>query len=68
MCRHHHIRPVERDCICLERKPDGPHIAACNAAFRVKFLGTWSGVRQGFYAEAAGTQIAGAVHGAAMRN
>lgn len=50
MPAHHNIRPVERDCICLERKPDGPHIAACNVAFRVKFFGTWLAVREDFYA------------------
>ncbi len=50
---HVQLRPVERDCICLERKSDGPHIAACNHAFREKFFGTWRGVRAAFGAESA---------------
>ncbi len=48
---HHDIRPVERDCICLERAHDGSHIAACNTAFREKFFGAWRGVRAAFAAE-----------------
>ena len=66
MCSHHDIRPVERDCICLERKPDGPHIAACNTRYRAKFFGSWAGIRADFYAEQAGRQILEATHGAAL--
>lgn len=50
---HFQPRPVERDCICLERKLDGPHIAACNRAFREKFFGTWRSVRAAFGADSA---------------
>jgi hypothetical protein len=66
MGRHHDIRPVERHCICLERKPDGPHIHACNVAYRMKFFGSWAGVRADFYAEQAGRQMLDATHGAAL--
>ena len=56
MCRHHDIRPVERDCICLERPPGGPHIAACESAYRVKFFGSWRRLRNDLHAVAAGWQ------------
>ncbi len=48
---HHAIsvQPVERDCICLERRGDQPHIAACNSRFRAKFFAAWLGVRAEFY-------------------
>jgi hypothetical protein len=65
---HHDIRPVERDCICLERKLDGPHIAQCNAKFRAKFFTSWLGVRNDFYAEAVGHQILGSSHGSPTLN
>ena len=68
MSRHHDIRPVERDCMCLERKQDGPHIAACNARYRAKFFASWLGVRKDFYAEAAGQQILGTSYGSPTLN
>ncbi|HUR86178.1 MAG TPA: hypothetical protein VMY78_12610 [Solirubrobacteraceae bacterium] len=37
----------------MERKLDGPHIAACNRAFREKFFGTWRSVRAAFGADSA---------------
>jgi hypothetical protein len=43
------IGPVQRDCICLTRTPDGPHIAQCNAKFRAKFFGAWRAERFLFY-------------------
>ena len=43
------LRPVERDCICLERRDGEPHIAACNLRFRAKFFAVWRGVRDQFY-------------------
>jgi hypothetical protein len=43
------LQPVERDCICLERRDDEPHIAACNLQFRSKFFAVWRGVREQFY-------------------
>jgi hypothetical protein len=52
---HHHaisVQPVERDCICLERGDDEPHIAACNLRFRAKFFAAWRGVRAEFYRDA----------------
>jgi hypothetical protein len=41
--------PVERDCICLLRTPDEPHIAQCNSKFRAKFFRAWRRERAGFY-------------------
>jgi hypothetical protein len=43
------IGPVERDCICLQRTGDGPHIAECNQRFRAKFFGAWRAERLLFY-------------------
>ena len=43
------LGPVQRDCICLTRKPDGPHIAQCNAQFRAKFFSSWRAERFLFY-------------------
>jgi hypothetical protein len=43
------LGPVQRDCICLMRAPDGPHIAQCNAKFRAKFFGAWRAERFLFY-------------------
>jgi hypothetical protein len=43
------IGPVQRDCICLVRAPDAPHIADCNRRFRAKFFGLWRHHRQLFY-------------------
>lgn len=43
------LGPVQRDCICLARTPDGPHIAECNAKFRAKFFGAWRAERFLFY-------------------
>jgi hypothetical protein len=57
MCHHHDIRPVERDCICLERLPAGPHIAACESAYRVKFFGSWRNLRCDLQAAAAGREV-----------
>jgi len=63
---HHDIRPVERDCICLERTLDGPHIAQCNAQFRAKFFTSWSTVRNDFYAEAASGRLLAVPSGALL--
>lgn len=68
MCRHHEIRPVERDCICLERRSDGSHIAACNAALREKLFGAWRGVRAAFQADAAERQLLDGIGNAAALN
>jgi hypothetical protein len=46
------LGPVQRDCICLQRGPDGPHIADCNRRFRAKFLGAWRAERFLFYGAA----------------
>jgi hypothetical protein len=43
------LGPVQRDCICLTRAPDEPHIAQCNARFRAKFFGAWRAERFLFY-------------------
>lgn len=43
------IGPVERDCICLQRTADGPHIADCNKRFKAKFFGAWRAERFLFY-------------------
>lgn len=43
------IGPVQRDCICLQRVADGPHIAQCNQRFRAKFFGAWRAERLLFY-------------------
>jgi hypothetical protein len=43
------IGPVERDCICLQRTADGPHIADCNQRFKAKFFGAWRAERLLFY-------------------
>ena len=43
------LGPVQRDCICLTRTPDGPHIADCNARFKAKFFGAWRAERFLFY-------------------
>jgi hypothetical protein len=44
------FEPVERDCICLERRDDDePHIAACELRFRSKFFAAWRGIRDEFY-------------------
>jgi hypothetical protein len=43
------LQPVKRDCICLERRDDEPHIAACNLQFRSKFFAAWRGAREQFY-------------------
>jgi hypothetical protein len=43
------LGPVQRDCICLMRAPDGPHIADCNARFKAKFFGAWRAERFLFY-------------------
>lgn len=68
MSCHHDIRPVERDCICLERKLDGPHIAQCNAKFRAKFFTSWRGVRTDFYAEAAAGRLVAVMPSGALLN
>jgi hypothetical protein len=41
--------PVERECICLMRAPDAPHIAQCNQRFRAKFFQAWRQQRSLFY-------------------
>ena len=43
------LGPVERDCSCLTRIPDGPHIAECNARYKAKFVGAWRAERFLFY-------------------
>jgi hypothetical protein len=43
------IGPVERDCICLQRTADGPHIAECDQRFKAKFFGAWRAERFLFY-------------------
>jgi len=43
------LGPVQRDCVCLTRAPDGAHIAECNARFRAKFFGAWRAERFLFY-------------------
>ncbi|MEA2156962.1 MAG: hypothetical protein QOE11_3102 [Solirubrobacteraceae bacterium] len=43
------LGPVQRDCVCLMRTPEGPHIAQCNAKFRAKFFGAWRAERFLFY-------------------
>jgi len=43
------LGPVQRDCICLQRACDGPHIAECNQRFRAKFFGAWRAERFLFY-------------------
>ena len=43
------LEPVERDCICLERRDGEPHIADCNLRFRSKFFAAWRGIRDEFY-------------------
>ena len=68
MCRHYDIRPVERDCICLLRGPEGPHIAACESRYRAKFFASWRGIRSDFQAAAAGRQIVDALGGSAALN
>lgn len=68
MSLHHDIRPVERDCICLQRKLDGPHIAQCNARFRAKFFTSWRGVRNDFYAEATTDRLLATVPSGALLN
>jgi hypothetical protein len=68
MCRHHDIRPVERDCICLERTSDAPHIAACDSAFRAKFFGAWARVREDFHTEAGEHQMLSALGNQAVMN
>lgn len=45
----HVLGPVRRDCICLTREPDTPHIAECNKRFRAKFFGAWRAERFLFY-------------------
>lgn len=50
MPHHRHtIRPVERECVCLLREPDGRHIAQCDAIFRAKFFSAWGAERFLFY-------------------
>ena len=63
---HHDIRPVERECICLERAGDGSHVAACNAAFREKFFGAWRGLRAAFHAEHTERELLDGLGGAAL--
>jgi hypothetical protein len=41
--------PVERDCICLMRAAEAPHIAECNQRFRAKFFRAWRHQRFLFY-------------------
>lgn len=65
---HHEIRPVKRDCICLERGRDGSHIAACNTAFRGKFFSAWRGLRAAFQADAGDRQRLDGRGGAAALN
>jgi hypothetical protein len=43
------LQPVERDCICLDRRPDEPHTPDCNLRFRSKFFAAWRGIRDEFY-------------------
>jgi|GEM_PF-3287195 len=43
------LGPVRRDCICLMRTPEGPHIAQCNQRQRAKFFGAWRAERLLFY-------------------
>lgn len=43
------LGPVQRDCICLLRTPDEPHIADCNARYKAKFFGAWRAERLLFY-------------------
>lgn len=50
--RHPDIHPVERDCICLQRRVHEPHIAACDGAFRAKFLSALRGLRATLRSEA----------------
>jgi hypothetical protein len=68
MCRRHDVRPVERDCVCLQRDPAKPHIAACDSAFRAKFFGAWRGVREDFHSEAAEQELLGAFGSQALLN
>lgn len=68
MCRHHDIRPVERDCICLERTDADPHIAACDSAYRAKFFGTVSRVRNALRSELADRALIDAVGASAILN
>ena len=42
-------RPVERDCICLMRAPDEPHIAQCDSKFHASFFRAWRHRRALFY-------------------
>lgn len=68
MCRHHDIRPVERDCICLLRTDADPHIAACDTAYRAKFFGTVSRVRDVLRSELADRRLVEALGGAPVLN
>ena len=68
MCRQYDIRPVERDCICLLRGPDGPHIAACESRFRAKFFGSWRALRSDFATAAEEQRIVDAVSASAAMN
>ncbi len=54
MSHHHTLSPVERDCICLQRGIEGPHIAQCDNNFRAKFFGAWGAERLLFYGQPGG--------------
>lgn len=43
------LGPVQRNCRCLMRAPDGPHIAECNRRYREKFFSSWRAERFLFY-------------------
>lgn len=68
MHRHHDIRPVERDCICLLRTHSDPHIAACDSAYRAKFFGTVSAVRNALRAELADRSLLDALGSSPVLN
>lgn len=46
--RHLLLQPVQRDCICPQRRSES-HTQQCNDAFRAKFFGAWGAARERFY-------------------
>lgn len=68
MCHRLDIRPVERDCICLQRPTDGSHIADCNQRFRAKFFGAVQGVRAAFRQQAEEQQLLDALGSSPVYN